>query len=322
LSLEYNDKQQEQPTPSTNGAGEHAPSTPAPATDGAYGHHKPILAERIFDWSAYGVWNYGIQTGASVLAGMWFRSGSGKPLFEKSAEWLGDNIVSKLSSKRGAAAANVVRTPLVFAALITVGNLFIPPIQYAERRKEKIVSWINDKINDWRTARGDAPTDAELKEQQAAIAAIATEPHQTSASLWGGRAVGLTANVAASLVVGTERNAVMEEAVANTISKGLKTVGANKLAASERVREFSRIAFLDYGYSIISASMLYLYSHFIHPPKAHDEAKTATPAPSAGEPPQPSILPQRKDSLTPRPELLSGSTITPSEALHDHALAH
>lgn len=315
MSLEDKDKIPTTPDTPAQGAGER---TPAP--DHNYGHHKPLTAEKIYDFSLYGIWNYGIQVGASVLAGMWFKEGGGKPYFNKAADWMGKNVMSKITSKTGAAAAKESHTWLIFGALITVGNLFIPPIQYIEHRKHHVVSKINDWLNNWRTARGDAPNEKELQEQQETIAAIAAEPQQTSASLWGGRIAGLSANFLAAHIVGRDRNIVMENATANAVSKGLEAVGATKLAKSENVKNFSRIAFLDYGYSVISASVVYLYSHYINPPK-YVEKPVAESAETRHEATPKPLLSQRKEPLTPRPELLSGSTITPSEALHDHALA-
>lgn len=315
MSLE--DKDKTPPSPDTPAKGAHER---APAPDRSYGHHKPLTAEKIYDISLYGVWNYGIQVGASVLAGLWFKEGGGKPYFNQAAEWMGKNVMSKITSKTGAAAAKESHTWLIFGALITVGNLFIPPIQYIERRKHKVVSGINDWLNSRRAARGDAPSEQELKEQQASIQAIAEEPQQTSASLWGGRIAGLAANFLAAHIVGRDRNIVMENATANAVSKGLEAVGATTLAKSEKVKNFSRIAFLDYGYSVISASVVYLYSHFINPPK-YIEKPEAENAETRHEATLKPLISTRRESLTPHPQLLSGSTISKSDVSHDHALA-
>ncbi len=333
-----------------------APEKAAESHAHDYGHHKPLLAERIFDVSLYGVWNYGIQVGASVLAGMWFKEGGGKPYFDKAAEWMGKNVMSKITNKTGAAAAKESHTWLIFAALITVGNLFIPPIQYIECRKDKVVGKINDWLNARRAANGNPPSEQELKDQQETIAAIAAEPRQTPASLWGGRIVGLAANFLAAHLVGRDRNIAMENATAETVSKGLNAVGLTNLAKSENVKNFSRIAFLDYGYSLISANVVYLYSHFIHPPKYTNQKDTqaapcapslSSPPPQAGEgngayakgvsavgggtfPPAPpasggdqfKVAPRKRGELaTPKPELLAGSTIHKSELTHDASLA-
>ena len=116
---------------------------------------KKLAAEKIFDASVYGVWNYGIMAGTSVAGAMWFQEGGGKPYFEKAAKWMGDNVMSKITSKTGEAAARESHTWLIFASLITVGNLFIPPMRYVEKDKEWYVSKINDWLNDRRYAKGE-----------------------------------------------------------------------------------------------------------------------------------------------------------------------
>lgn len=287
-----------------------------------YGKHTPLTAERIFDFTAYGVWNYGIQVGASVLAAKWFTEDGGKKYFDKTSSWLGENVLSKISKKRGIEAAEEFRTPLIFVALITVGNLFIPPIQYAEKHKAKIVGWINDKLNDRRAARGDAPDAEELKEQRQSIAAIAAEPQQTSASLWGGRALGLGANFLAAGIVGEKRNVAMKNAASDMVSGGLKSVGFEKLAESENVKSLSRIAFLDYGYSIISSNVIYLYSHIINPPKykkgdveKHIEHEIFTPS-------EPQKQVSESSQTQPNPQLMSGSTLTQLKPVNPKIESH
>ena len=226
-----------------------------------------LAAERIFDASVYGVWNYGIQAGTSVAASMWFHEGGGKPYFDKSAEWLGKNVVEKITSKRGAAAAAEAHTPLMFTSLITVGNLFIPPMRWVEKDKVYYVSKINDWLNERRIKKGDAPSVKELAEQKAELAAIANEPRQSSKELWTGRGLGLLANyVVASGLAGEKNNVKMKNVFADTVSHGLDTVGLKSLAGSEKMKSFSRMAFLDYGYSFLSSNIVYAYGHYINPP--------------------------------------------------------
>lgn len=243
------------------------PAAPPKKERHKYGKHKPLTAERIFDISAYGIWNYVIQVGTSVVAAKWFMQDGGKKYFDKASQWMGENVISKVTKLKGAQAAQECRTPLIFAALITVGNFFIPPLQYAEKHKAKIVSWINDNLNAWHTAHGNPPDEQELKDQQEAIRDIAAEPLQNWKTLWGGRALGLTCNVLATLIVGDKRNAAMENAVADMTSNGFRRLGFKKLADSNRAREYTKIAFLDYGYSLISSNVIYLYSHYLNPPK-------------------------------------------------------
>lgn len=238
---------------------------------------KIIAAEKAFDAAVYGFWNYGLQAGASVAAAMWFNHGGGKPYFEKSAEWLGKNVISKITNKTGAAAVAEARTPLIFTSLITVGNLFVLPMPYIERHKADYVSKINDWMNDRRTAKGDAPDAAELAEQQQAIAHIEQSPKQSTSSLWIGRALGLTCNYVATTLVTDPRNKKMEHAAANAVSGTLSFFNLPALAESETVRNVAKIAFLDYGYSMISSNVIYLYSHYLHPQEKKKEVEDTRP---------------------------------------------
>ena len=307
------------------GEGNAAPKLHAGADKHDFGKHPPIAAERIFDGAVYGVWNYGLQVGASVLAAMWFTKGGGKKYFDKAESWLGENVISKVTNKTGVEAAKEAHTPLIFVALIMVGNFFIPPIQYLERHKDKYVSHINNFLNARRTARGNPPSESELRVQQEAIHAIAREPKQTSASLWGGRFLGLGANFLAAFAVGEKRNVAMKTKAADIVTSGLKTVGMKGLAESEKVRTFSEIAFLDYGYSIISANVIYLYSHLINPPKytnGHEKHDAAEKASAVLPHLPPHQIPEVSPSL-PEPELLSGSKFTQlkpinPELIHSH----
>lgn len=229
--------------------------------------HKTLPAEKIFDAAVYGVWNYGIQTSASVAAAMWFSEYGGKPYFEKSAEWMGEHVMSKITNKTGAEAAKASHTWLLFSALITVGNLFIPPMRYVEKDKAHYVSKINDWLNQRRTAKGDAPSAEELAEQKLALKEIAEQPIQSSSSLWMGRGLGLAANYAAAQMVGEDLNVKMKKGFASKVASGLEKIGFAGAKESKALNAFSEIAFLDYGYSIISSNVVYLYSHYIHPSK-------------------------------------------------------
>lgn len=239
-----------------------------------------LLAERIFDGAVYGFWNYGLQAGTSVAAAIWFHEGGGKPYFDKAADWLGKNVMEHITSKTGKAAAAEAHTPLMFTSLITVGNLFIPPMQYAEHHKAHYVSKINDWLNARRTARGNAPTEEELAEQKAEIQAIANAPLQSSKELWTGRALGLAGNYVAAHLVGEQNNVMLKNAFAEGVSHGLNTVGLKGIGNSELMKSVSRMAFLDYGYSIISSNIVYAYGHYINPPQ-HKKDK-ATPATVVG----------------------------------------
>jgi hypothetical protein len=101
----------------------------------------------------------------------------------------------------------------------------------------------------------------------------------------------------------------MQHAFADGVSKVFDKVGAKNLANSERVKSFSRIAILDYGYSIISANVIYLYSHFINPPKPSADAikTTKTSTANAATQPQNDYVVHSEHATHPTPQLLAGS---------------
>ena len=277
----------------------HLYARPTSAED-APRQRKKLAAEKIFDLSVYGVWNYGIQVGTSVAASMWFQHFGGKPYFNKAAQWLGENVMTKVSNKTAEAAVKEAHSPLLFISLITVGSFFIPPMRYVEKDKEWYVSKINDWLNNRRRAKGEVISDEELKHQQEEIEAIAAQPRQSSASLWTGRFLGLGANFLAQRMIGTENDEKMKNAFANAVSHGLDRVGAKGLAQSETMKHFSRIALLDYGYSIISSNVVYIYSHFIHPEK---ESQSKPPK----ETPATQVDTSHIQGHTPLPSLTAGA---------------
>ena len=99
-----------------------------------------------FDKWVYG----GISYWAQALTGMgiayWMKYGSGKPIFEKAAEWTGKNIMSKITGKTGAAAVKEAHTTVTVSTMIMVGNTFLLPVKWLENRKPAIVrKWTEDE---------------------------------------------------------------------------------------------------------------------------------------------------------------------------------
>ena len=278
-----------------------------------------LAAERIFDAGLYGAWNYVAQAGTSVAAAMWFHEGSGKPYFDKSAEWLGEHVMSKITSKTGAAAAAEAHTPLMFVSLITVGSLFIPPMQYAEKHKAHYVSKINDWLNSRRSAKGDGPDSRELAEQQAEIKAIASAPLQSSKELWIGRGLGLAGNFVAQRLIGGDNDLKMKNAFADGVSHGLNTVGLKSLGNSETMKSVSRMAFLDYGYSLISSNIVYAYGHYFNPPE-HEEEKSEQAAKTDHDTPKAEIQLSASHPIIQNQAKLS--ELAMNEQPHSHASAH
>lgn len=223
--------------------------------------------EKKFDQWVYG----GISYAAQALAGSgltyWIKHSSGRPVYDKVANWLGPNFISKFSSHRGKAAVTAADSFITISTMVFVGTLFVAPVKWLEDMKAGIVEkWTNDD-NKAREARGEiiAP---EVKEHQAALLdQLNTAPKQTWWSLLAARAASLVFVYTANPLIGDKNNKIMEAGFKKVTGKVAETLGAKKVAKSEIFQNASGIAFYDGFYSMISAGGLYIYSHYIAPPK-------------------------------------------------------
>ena len=76
--------------------------------------------------------------------------------------------MEKITDKAGEAAARSAYATY-FVSLITVGNLFIPPMRYIEQHKAEYVSKINDWLNKNREKKGEHISDDERTYQTKAM---------------------------------------------------------------------------------------------------------------------------------------------------------
>lgn len=232
-----------------------------------------IPAERLFDKAVYGGISYAAQAFTGILLSYWIAHGGGKPHFDKMAGWLGPNFISKISKKTGQAAVDETRGWIVVSAMIMVGNAFLLPVKWLENRKPQIVRGINDRLNERRHARGEVISEEEHADQQTRLAQMEKEPKQTWWSLGSGRAFGLAAVYGVLWAVaqkknmrGENLNALGENFSVKAVQDTLDAAGLKSLAKSKPVENYTRIAFYDIFYSMVSAGGLYVYSHFIRPP--------------------------------------------------------
>lgn len=228
--------------------------------------------EQKFDQWVYGGISYAAQAVAGSLATYWVKHGGGKKVFDNLSNQVGEGFVSKVSAYKGARAAEVANGWLTVVALVMVGNLFVAPVKWFEDKKAKIVEkWTADD-NKAREARGEVITPDEKQHQDALLEQLKNAPKQTWWSLGVGRLASLVP-VFAGLNIFRGANKHMEAAFQKLAKGTANAVGLKKVASSEVYHNASGIVFYDGFYSMLSAGGLYIYSHFIAPPKkaAQDE---------------------------------------------------
>lgn len=231
------------------------------------GEHEKLPEEVKFDKRVYGGISYFAQAATGVLLTNWLQHGGGRRHFVKIAEWLGPNLMTLVSRKKGAEAIEEATSTIIVSTMIMVGNAFLLPVKWLENRKPKIVRNMVDRANERREAAGEVIPAEELERQQKSLNELDKAPKQTWWSLLGGRGFGLAAVYATMWGITNPNNVRMSEATFK-IAKGLTdAVGLKKVARSKTLENYSRIAFYDMFYSSVSAGGLYVYSHFIMPPK-------------------------------------------------------
>ncbi|MGE0754547.1 MAG: hypothetical protein AB7L92_05245 [Alphaproteobacteria bacterium] len=234
---------------------------------------KELRAEVTFDKAVYGGISYGAQAGTGIILSHWLKYGGGLKYYDKMAEWTGKHVIPLVSNKRGAEAIVAAKAPVIVTTMIMVGNSFIPPVKWIEAHKPGIVRWLNDRNNKKLARKGYVLTDEERTAQEARLQQLEEEPPQNWRSLMGGRVFGLAAVYAT--LFGLNRtpkinNESMEKAFSKSLSKISEGLGMKKLAESKTFNTYTGIAFYDIFYSMISAGGLYVYSHFIEPPKDYE----------------------------------------------------
>lgn len=236
--------------------------------DGAQPEEKRHIlpAEKWFNRGVYGGVNYLIQVSASVAFTMWAKYGGGKVHFEKAAQWMGKNIIPKITNKHGLEAVHESNTYLIATALITVGNLFLLPVKWFEDRKPEHVRKIDDLlVKNYEEKYGPLGPEEKAKREDA-HEALAAEPKQSWWSLLGARAGALATVYTAIWAVGEKNNAAMQKKAGDVLEHVFKNSGISKLekiAHSPGTRNFAQIAFVDFFYSIVVASSLFAYSKLL-----------------------------------------------------------
>lgn len=242
--------------------------------------HKKIAAEVMFDKAVYGGISYAAQAAAGIVLLNWIKNGSGRRYFDKMADWIGTNFISKISSKKGKDAIAAADEWIVVTTMVMMGNAFIYPVKMLEDRKPKIVRWLNDKMNAKRESKGEFISDEEKAAQQKSLAELEKKPKQTWWSLGSARVFSLAAvyatlwgaNHKGSAKNATTFNQKGEELFTKAITGTVDAVGLKAVAKSKTLENYLRIGFYDVFYSMVSAGGLYVYSHMICPPKKHKTA--------------------------------------------------
>lgn len=255
---------------------------PAPASDEKTKHaaREKLPAEKKFDQWVYGGISYAAQAGTGILLTHWIREGSGRKYFDKMAEWAGKAVIGKITGKTGAAATREADAWIVVSTMIMVGNAFLLPVKWLENHKPHYVRQINASINAAREERGETIRPEEKTKQEELLHQLEREPKQSWSSILGGRTFGLGAVYATLYAIGQKNNQWGENQFAGAVKTTLDTVGLKSIAESKMTDGYSRIAFYDFFYSMVSAGGLYVYSHFLHP------HKKSTPETSPATPPQ------------------------------------
>lgn len=240
-----------------------------------------LPAEKLFDSTVYGILSVGLGAVAAMTGTQWVKHGAGKPIFDRASRWMGRNVLEKITSKRGVAAAKEADIYLVSAGLISISSLFVFPVKWLENHKPEIVEYIDT----WQNKNKEQVFTPEQEHMhQKALEDLRNTPVQSWCSLWLGRAAGLSACAGTIYTLGNDRNEQMQKATANLVTDTLEHIGFDKLAKNPKTAQLSELAFVEFFYSMIAAGGLYAYSHYLHPQIAGD--KLCNPLAKNEEPPE------------------------------------
>lgn len=224
---------------------------------------KKLPAEVTFDKAVYGGISYWAQMLTGIGLSYWFKHGSGKQLFEKICDNLGPKIFSATAASKGVKAASErLNSPLIVTTMVMVGNTFMIPVLWLEKHKPKIVRWIHSKT----AATEPDYTEEKKQHDEAALYELEHAPKQNLSSILGGRAFGLAGVFATVFTMGKAEKSI-QTFTTKTAQNAFKVVGLKEIAKSPVAKRLMDISFLDAFYSAIAAGGLYVYSHYINPPK-------------------------------------------------------
>jgi hypothetical protein len=230
-----------------------------------------LPAEQKFDKAVYGGISYVAQALAGSGLAYWIKHSGGRPIFDKMANWLGPNFISKISKATGKEAVERADSWITVTTMVGVGTLFLIPVKWLEDRKASIVENWTKKDNEKRAAQGNPVSTEELAKQEQMLDELKADSKQTWRSLLIARGASLIPVYAAVPLIG-KHNATMEAGFQKLTKTLASVAGLKKMAKSEAFHNASGIAFYDGFYSIISSGGLYIFSHMISPifsPSAH-----------------------------------------------------
>ena len=234
-----------------------------------------LPAERFFDKAVYGGISYFAQAAAGIGLAYWLKHGSGQPYFEKMGKWLGPKLFKNIAENKGVeAAAKEGATVLTVSTMIAVGTAFLIPVKMLEKHKAKIVRGMHERAHE-----GKDLTPEEKAFHEKCLQDLENEPKQTWGSLLEGRIASLAGVYALMFAIGNKNNQAMQDGATKAIMGGFEKIGATKLAKNQTLSRTINIGFLDVFYSAVSASGLYIYSHWIRPPKKEKLGHTHEPIP-------------------------------------------
>ncbi len=237
--------------------------------------------EKKFNQWAYGGISYFAQafSGSSLM--YWIKFGSGRHIYDKMAAWLGPNFISKITKLRGAKAIAGADSFITVTTMVMVGNLFLFPLKWVEDRKNEIVEKWTKEDNQKREAAGEIISAEEKEHQQKLLSQMKAEPKQDWWSLGTARAFSLLTVygtlIAFDKIFIKEKslNQAMEKTFSDTVKKITSAVGFKKFSKNQIFSNVLNLGFFEGFYSMISAGGLFVYSHFVVPPK---KLKTAIAA--------------------------------------------
>lgn len=256
------------------------------ANSGKPHEREKLPAEKKFDKAVYGGISYAAQAGTGIALSYWIKHGSGRPIYDKIAKWFGPNVISKITSKTGQEAIKEADSWIIVTTMVSVGNLFLLPVKWLENRKPEIVRNWTEKQNEKLEKAGHPVSEATKKHQEELLQELEAEPKQNWKSLISGRVFALGAVYAVLHATGKDANEKMANLTAEATSKGVNGLGFTKVGQSKPFQNIINTAFYDVFYSAVSAGGLYVYSHFIQPPKAkHPDEEHLDHIPAVNEQP-------------------------------------
>ena len=247
-------------------------TTPAKASTQANSStdREKILDEISFDKRVYGGISYFAQAATGVALSYWTKHSGGQQFFKNITEYIGPKIYKNLAATKGVpAAAAAVTTITVASIMIGVGTSFLIPVKMLEKNKAKIVRKMYESRIAKEEANGYVLTPEQKARDEELLQQLEKEPLQTWGSLLEARAGSLVGVYAVLFALGEKNNQIMQNTTTKGILKSLETAGLKKAAQSKPLSNLFDIAFVDAFYSMVSAGGLYVYSHYIHPPKKH-----------------------------------------------------